>query len=209
MVAAGSPFPIDELAAAFGLDRFVRDTLILALAPELDPGVSRLFAYAQDDATSRQATAALALELFASDRARAGDGAPDRAADVFGPYGPLTRLAFVQRTDGHLGGAATRPLRLDPRVAWYLRGVDDPGSFVGFALRHLEPAPIPVEFATSAASVASALDRGAVGGRPPVVNLVGTDERSSRALAGAIAARVGMRLHILSIQEGPGGAGRG
>lgn len=205
MVAAGSPFPIDELAGAFGLDRFVRDTLTLALAPELDSGISRLFAYAQDDATSRQATAALALELFSSDRRRAGNGTPDRATDVFGPNGPLTRLALVQRTDSHLGGAATRPLRLDPRVAWYLRGVDDPGAFVGFALRHLEPAPVPVEFATSAGSVAAALDRGAVGGRPPVVNLVGSDERSARALAGAIAARVGMRLHTLSIQEGPGG----
>jgi ATPase family protein associated with various cellular activities (AAA)/winged helix domain-containing protein len=204
MVAAGTPFPIDGLAAAFGLDGFVRDTLVLALAPELDASIPRLYAYAQDDASARHATPALALELFSSDVGRADGGASNQVAFAFGPDGPLARLALVQRADGHPGGAATRPLRLDPRVAWYLRGVDDPGSFEGFALRHLEPAPIPVEFATSAASVAAALDRGAAGGRPPVVNLVGPDERSARALAGAIAARAGIQLHLLSMQEGAG-----
>ncbi|HEU0237381.1 MAG TPA: ATP-binding protein, partial [Candidatus Limnocylindrales bacterium] len=194
MVAGGTPFPVDELAAAFGLGPFVRDTLILALAPELDAAMPRLLAYAQDDASARHATPALATELFGLD-------AGGRAEDTFGPNGPLERLALVRRTDG-LTAAATRPLRLEPRVAWYLRGVDDPTGSAGIGLRRLEPAPIPAELATAAESVATAIARGIDGGRPPVVNLVGPDDRSARALAGSVAGQLGMSLHLVSIDDG-------
>jgi hypothetical protein len=194
MVTAGTPFPVDELAATFGLGRFVRDTLILALAPELDAAMPRLLAYAQDDASARHATPALATALFGLD-------AGGRAEDTFGPNGPLERRALVRRADG-LAAAATRPLRLEPRVAWYLRGVDDPTGPAGIGLRRLEPAPIPAELATAAKSVATAIARGLDGGRPPVVNLVGPDDRSARALAGSVMDQLGMSLHLVSIDDG-------
>lgn len=203
MLAAGTPLPIDDLAEAFRLERFVRDTLLLALGPELDAAMPRLLAYAQDDASARFPTAALALELF-------GQGlryseASTEAAVAFGPEGALTRLALIQRADGHVGGAATRPLRLAPRVAWYLRGVDHTGTSEGFDLRRVNSAPIPAEFTSAAASVATAVERGAAGGRPPIVNLIGPDDRSSRALASAIAARVGVGLHAVSFEAGSQG----
>jgi hypothetical protein len=201
MAAAGTPFPVDELAAAFGLDGFVRDVLVLALAVELDAAMPRLLAYAQDDATSRYPTPALALELFRSvgGQPQAEDRRP--RADAFAPGGPFQRLALLQRSDGHGGGAATRPLRLDPRVAWYLRGVDEAAATDGPDLRRLDPALVPAEFAAVAATVASALERVAAGGRPPVVNLVGADDRSTRALAGAIAARAGIGLHLVAVDD--------
>jgi hypothetical protein len=201
MTAAGTPLPIDEIAAAFGLDGFVRDVLMLALAVEIDATMPRLLAYAQDDAASRYPTPALALELFRSEEGR--PRADDRRlrADAFGPGGPFQRLALLQQSDGQLGGAATRPLRLDPRLAWYLRGVDEAVATDGLGLRRHEPAPVPVEFAVAAATVVSALQRGAAGGRPPVVNLIGDDDRSTRALAGAIAARAGIGLHLVALDE--------
>ena len=192
MHAAGTPFPIDELTSAFGLDAFVRDVLVLALAPELDAAIPRLYAYAQDDASARHATPALALELFRMETAAA-------ATLAFGPGEALTRLAFLAPADGHTGGVATRPLRLDPRVAWFLRGVDDLRSSDGVDLRRVTGAPIPPEFGAAATAVAAALGRSAAGARPPVVNLVGPDPRAARSLAGAIAAFLGAALHSVKI----------
>jgi hypothetical protein len=206
MRAAGWPLPVDELVAAFGLDSFVRDTLMLALAPELDAAMPRLFAYAHDDAAARYPTPALALAIFdVGGGAAAGTASALRATGAsFGPDGPFERLALLRPPDGFVGGAAARPLRLDPRVAWYLRGIDILAQVDGFALRPVAPAPVPVEFGTAAGTVAAALDRGAAAGRPPVVNLVGADDRSARALAAAIAARVRVGLHAVDLDDGAG-----
>jgi ATPase family protein associated with various cellular activities (AAA)/winged helix domain-containing protein len=202
LAAAGTPFPVDELVAAFGLDELVRETLVLALATELDAAMPRLFAYAQDDATARQATPALALELF-----RSAAGAARSGLAAFGPDGPFERLALIRRDDDQGRGDAARRLRLDPRVAWYLRGIDSGGSTDGLSLRHVEPAAVSAELSVTAASVAAAIERGRgagapAAGRPPVANLVGADDRSARALAGAIAARMGIALHAVAIDEG-------
>ncbi len=196
MMAAGTPFPIDALVAAFALDDFARDTVMLALAPELDPGIPRLFAYAQDDAAARHATPALAAALFGH---AAYPGRRD--AEAFRPDDPLTRFALVRRCVHHAGGAVTRPIWLEPRVAWYLRGVEALGPSDGVALRSVPPAAVPAEFATAANAVADALLRAGSAGRAPAVNLVGPSARQAAALAGAIARRLGMAMHAPTFES--------
>jgi hypothetical protein len=56
---------LDTLVRLFGLNDFERATLLLCLAPELDPAFERLYAYIQDDVRCKYATPHLALTLFA------------------------------------------------------------------------------------------------------------------------------------------------
>jgi hypothetical protein len=193
MNAQRSPFPLDELLAAFGLDGFTRATLTLALAAELDAALPRLLAYAQDDASLRHPTAGLALELFVATE-------PDERATVrfaFTPNGPLERLALIQRTNDPLMSAAARPLRLDSRVRSFLQGLDE--SSAAFALGVVPAGPTPVEFADAANLVAAALARMPVGARPPVINLVVSSERSAASMASAIGTRAGMAVHSANV----------
>lgn len=55
---------IGQLADIFSLCKFEIDTLLLALAPEIDLGYERLYAYLQDDITKKRPTINLALNLF-------------------------------------------------------------------------------------------------------------------------------------------------
>jgi hypothetical protein len=198
MVGAATPFPTDELVTAFGLDDFVRDTLLLALAPDLDASIPRLLAYAQDDAAARHPTPALALALFATSNGGRAAGAATPSGDAFGPHTAFERLALLERPLAPDGAEATRQLRLEPRVAWYLRGID--ATTEGLGLRYVEPTPVPAELEAAATTVAAALHRSAEG-RRPVVNLLGADEASARALAGAIAARAGRCLHLVPVDD--------
>jgi hypothetical protein len=119
MSGNGTPFPIDEMSARLRLDPFVRDSLMLALTPELDPRMARAMAYAQDDASARGATPALALALFSPTDPLARGA----AESAFGPYGPFARLALLQSVDAFDQAGVAWPLRVEPRVAWFLRVV--------------------------------------------------------------------------------------
>ena len=56
-----------RLASMFGLEQFDLDTLLLALAPEVDLRYERLFGYLQDDVTRKRPTVDLALNLLCAD----------------------------------------------------------------------------------------------------------------------------------------------
>ena len=56
-----------RLGRLFGLSRFERDVLVLALAPELDLRYERLYSYIQDDVTRKRPTVDLALRLLIPD----------------------------------------------------------------------------------------------------------------------------------------------
>lgn len=111
-----------ELARVFGLTAFDQDVVMLCLAPELDRGYERLYAYLHDDVTRSRPSADLALNLFC----------PDLAAKVAArarltPAAPLLRHHLVelrdepgQRPASWLGSS----LRLEPRVTSYLLETD-------------------------------------------------------------------------------------
>jgi hypothetical protein len=188
--SAGTPLPIDRLSDAFGLDEFERDTLMLALAPQLDAGFERACAFAHDDATRRYATPALAVALF---------GADGRAAGALHPQGPLTRWAILSPGEPGDAASAVRPLRIDPRVASYLRGIDHGVLPEGLFLQRLRQVPIPGELLAAAIPVVRVLARTlgtpAAGlPPPPVVNLVSGSAGQAAALAAAIGAGVGRTL---------------
>jgi len=64
MIAQGQPSCLQQLAAAFDLDRTALDILLLCLAPALDTKYERLYGYLQDNVMRRRPTVRLVLDLL-------------------------------------------------------------------------------------------------------------------------------------------------
>ena len=85
--------PMDRLQSQFGLTDFDMDTVVIALAPEIDLRYERLYAYLQDDVTRRRPSVDLALSLLCSSReARVAQRAR------FAPDAPLIRHKLLHLT---------------------------------------------------------------------------------------------------------------
>src|SRR5258708_35278116 len=70
--STGAAPALDILGRLFQLGRFERDVLLLCLAPEIDGGFERLYAYVQDEALRKDPTAALAQNLFGAEMPASG-----------------------------------------------------------------------------------------------------------------------------------------
>ncbi|MGI9304375.1 MAG: ATP-binding protein [Gammaproteobacteria bacterium] len=111
------------LADAFALSPFDLDVILICLAPELDRGYERLYAYLQDDITRKHPTVDLALKLLCPEletritlRERLAPAAPLRRHDLLHVFEDPN-----QRQPSLLG----KYLQLDSRVAAYLLGGDE------------------------------------------------------------------------------------
>jgi SpoVK/Ycf46/Vps4 family AAA+-type ATPase len=118
----GVPLRLVALAGLFDLTAFDVDLILLCLAPELDRGYERLYAYLHDDVTRRQPTVDLALNLLCPDL-----DSKVAARTRFTPAAPLRRFRLLELGD-HPGQRAVslldRTLRLEPRVVGFLLGDD-------------------------------------------------------------------------------------
>ena len=122
----GVPLRLAELARLFDLTALDVDVILACLAPELDRGYERLYAYLHDDVTRRQPTVELVLNLLCADLET-----KMAARARFTPVAPLFRYHLVQlgeEPDQRCASLLSRSLRLDPRVARFLlddNAVDD------------------------------------------------------------------------------------
>lgn len=89
--AAGVDLRLALLARTFELNDLVRTALLCCVAAELDVGMSRLFAYLQDDATKKRPTFGLLARLTMQ---RAAD--PVGARELFAPSSPLLRHRLLE-----------------------------------------------------------------------------------------------------------------
>ncbi|MFE4520092.1 ATP-binding protein, partial [Kitasatospora sp. NPDC056783] len=107
--------PTDALVARFGLGRFDREILLLALAPDLDRRFAGLYGYLNDDVGRRRATIGLVLDLCGCSslsgpaRARLAAGAPLLTG----------RTLIVEHTERPF---LERELRVPDEVCRYLLG---------------------------------------------------------------------------------------
>lgn len=168
---AGEILRLRRLSHAFGLLPLDLELLLVALAPDLEPRLERLYGYLNDDVTRRRASIGLALELCGVPivsgigRARLRDGAP--LID-----GGLMVVEDPERP------FLTRALRVPDRVTAHLLGDDRPDPVVA-------PLMARAAFAGSDDPAADALRRGLEAG----ITLVYLRERpggDARAIAGAI-----------------------
>jgi hypothetical protein len=144
MSAATSPqVPIEKLAKAFGLSPFERDLLLLAASPEIDTGMPGLIADAQGDPGKRFPTFGLGMALFA-----------DPSWDALSPERPLRAHRLLEV---HQSGAASllaAPLRIDERIAAYIKGLNYLDERLASLITLLEPMG---ELAPSQEAVAATL----------------------------------------------------
>lgn len=112
--------PLGMLTRSASLGAVEVEALLLALAPELDPAYSRIFALLDDDVTRRGPSVGLALSLLA----------PGRplwvSRSAFSPSSTLARLNLLVPTPkaGEPESLVSRSLILDDRVAEFLFGLD-------------------------------------------------------------------------------------
>jgi hypothetical protein len=111
--------PVDHLVRSYGLSQFDVDVLLLAIAPDLDVGYERLFAYLQDDVSRRRPTVGLALALLCG--SIAGQGI---RRDRFEPDAPLVAGDLVRLATDDCGECPllSRALAVDDRVVRHLLG---------------------------------------------------------------------------------------
>lgn len=200
MSEAGSAPAIDYLAVRFGLNDFERDVLLLAMAPELEPGMERLFAYLQDDATRKFLTADLACSLL-EDGESAGS-----VRQSFQANSPLRRWRLVSLETGG-GGLNGGALRVEPSVAQYILGtpsIDDRCQGVlsrephhAISNAHYRVASQLAQWLTSSTNARCSI----------LINLVGQPDSGRFAVASTLADIAGWNLLTVDAESLPAHAG--
>ena len=172
--------PLVQLARRLGLSVFERHVLALCAAMELDTGVAAMCARAQRDPNRAYPTFALAMSLF-----------DDPSWEAMSPERPLRYWQLVTLSRRDAEALTTTALRIDERVAHYIKGLnhlDDRIRAVTIPL----PAGSAADLAPSQSSVTEHLVRELERADPAVLQLVGGDGVSKRLVAAQAAARVGL-----------------
>jgi AAA+ superfamily predicted ATPase len=193
--------PLAELSELFQLTPFERDVLMLAAAPEFEQRYQTLYAYLQNDATRKHATAGFALRLFSRNREehwanrrffeenrdlmanrliRFVDDPQDRDPSL-----PGRMFRVYPRIAGRLFGRKAS----DPEIASYARVITPRTSF-----RDLE---LPPELQQTLVRVTAALDHGGI------LHLRGQTTRGRQKIAESVADRLGRKLIVYDPAEAP------
>ncbi|MER6912554.1 ATP-binding protein [Streptomyces sp. NPDC000594] len=143
--AEGAVLPLDALATRFGLDRVAQDLLLLALAPELDQGYERIYAYVVDSLERRLPS----VELLITVGSPAGaPGARLLRRRALSPEAPLRRYGLL-RAHGRAPVELAQELLPGPGVFGFLLGWGgeagllghDPGELPGTGPQGVPPYP--------------------------------------------------------------------
>jgi AAA+ superfamily predicted ATPase len=199
-VEHGGPPALDLLERLLGLAAFDRALVLLCLGTELEPGLARLYAYLQDDATRRYPTLELACALFCD-----GPGESLAARNSLLPEAPLRRCRILRLAPGAAEDAphAARALVLDERVVAYLLGSNQPDERLADHLAPLPPAPLTPDHQVLLQRLlrwADAQGRALVDQR---LNLVGPAASGKRALAHALCSGLGLDVRRLDLRALP------
>ena len=197
---AGSAPGIDCLAERFGLTSFERDVLLLSMAPEMDPGLERLFAYLQDDATKKCLTADLACSLVGEGESIGG------MRQSFLAHAPLRRwrLLTLEAANGGLSGGA---LRAEHSVAQYILGVPCLDDRCQRVLNRDPRHAISNGHYQVASQLAQWLTSSPENRRSTLINLVGPPDSGRLAVASTLADIAGWNLLAVDVESLPAHAG--
>jgi ATP-dependent 26S proteasome regulatory subunit len=200
LIEEGAIPSLEVLARSFGLNPFERDAVLFCFAVDEDPEFATLCAYIQDDVNARYATPHLVLSVLCQTREHRESA---RAALL--PSTPLRRFRLLTLSEGSIA-QCWRPLRIDERVADYVRGINRLDESVIHLVRPAQPAPI----AGAHRELVDELVRWAesADGRPwPPFHLTGPAGAGKQAMASAFCARAGLQLytfdlrHLLPLQD--------
>ena len=182
------------LAQRLGLTEFERNTLLLCAAMEFDTRIAGLCARAQGDPARPYPTFALALALF-----------DHPAWDVLSPERPLRYWRLIEINQPGAQPLVTSALKADERIVNYLKGLnylDDRLAPLTLPVgRPLDT--LPLSQMQVVETVVHHVEKTARAVSLPVFQLVGSDTASKLAIAGDIAARLGLTLYRLPADAVP------
>ncbi len=198
--AAASTEPLPALlllAKRFGLTPFERDVLLLAAAPEFDPGIVALYASAQGLSGTAHPTFALALQVLSN--------AEERAWDALSPQRPLRRSMLIEVNRSASTALTTSPIRADERIVNYLKGLNLLDERLAALVKAppATPPPLAPSQREVAAEILRRLRASADQKSVPLVQLVGVDARSKLAIAAEVSASIERQVYRLAIDALP------
>ena len=194
------------LAYLFGLGPLERAAALTALAPEVELDYANLYAYVQDDVTKKHPTLDLVANLWC-------DTVGERleARRLMGPEGALRRNLLIQLDDSSSihTPLLSRPLLLDPRIAAFLLGSDEPDNALASSARLVRPDPVKAQEGANDPKAQSLgqlaltlLSPQSQNGAPRqrrglTVWMRGAESRGKRALAERVASSLGVSLLVI------------
>jgi ATP-dependent 26S proteasome regulatory subunit len=187
---------LEALARSFGLNPFERDAVLLCFAVDEEPEFATLCAYLQDDANARYATPHLVLSLLCRTCEQR-----ESARRALLPSAPLRRFRLLTLGEGS-AGQSSRPLRIEERIADYVRGVNRLDESVVHLVR-----PLSSAFTVGAhRELVDQLVRWAESapGQPwPPFHLTGPAGAGKKTVAGEFCARAGLQLYVFDLRRLP------
>ncbi len=191
---------LQTLRRVFNLSEFEMGSVIICLALEVDRRFERLFAYLQDDVTSRYVSADLALNLLC---VTLEEKLEQRERFASGSTLPQHHLLLPvdegsQNTRPWLG----RPLRMDERIVRFLLGSDMVDARIAGCTKHVSPT-VSLDDVPVAANVKGkllTLAKGSSGSDLPFIHLRGTYGCGQRALAEALCRELETTLVVIDLE---------
>src|SRR5271165_355934 len=175
---------LNVLSGVFGISACDSDLLQACLAVALDPSLSRVCAYLQDNAARPYVTEEFAARLYGHGR-----------CGVWGAESPLFRYELVTAREGAAG--EPRSLACDPQIRdWVLGRLGLDESLINFAKFQEARQPLPSwPIEETAGFLWQALQGKRDGGIQ--VRVLGTRGSGRRTFAAALCARLGLRLLVV------------
>ncbi len=177
------------LAHRLGLSHFEQQVLLLCAGMDLDPRIPSLCARAQRDPHKPYPTFALALTLF-----------HEPVWNALSPQNPLRYWRLVEINQPGATPLTASALRADERIVNYLKGLhyldDRLAPLVEPLFRETgHEDELPPSQERQASAVVARIRDTAHAGPAPVIELLGTDTGSKRALARHVASKLGLNLY--------------
>ncbi|MEA5621541.1 ATP-binding protein [Nostoc sp. UHCC 0251] len=195
-----SPPALILLSQKLGLSDFEQEILLLCVAMELDPGMARLCAKAQDNSHQAYPTFALALSLF-----------DEPAWDALSWERPLRYWRLIEIHQSGVQPLTTSGLRLDERILNYIKGLNSLDDRLVSLLMPLETeawdVKLPPSQQTVVETIIQQLQHTHRGQRLPVIQLVGADSLSKQLVAQQVAAQLERYVYRLPVELLPTQAG--
>jgi hypothetical protein len=181
---------LDVLGAAFDLSPFERDVVVLCAGVELDSSFASLCAQAQGDPQKSFPTFGLALAAL-----------PEAHWSALTPDAPLRHWRLIEIGAG--GALTASPMRIDERVLNFLVGASHLDDRLAGLVERVEQVD---ELVPSQNALVDRIVRAwsnLSGSAAPIVQLLGEDATSARAIAAAACAELNLRLAALDARVLP------
>jgi len=188
------------LSQKLGLSDFEQEILLLCVAMELDPGMARLCAKAQDNDHQPYPTFALALSLF-----------DEPAWDALSWERPLRYWRLIEIHQSGVQPLTRSGLRVDERILNYVKGLNSLDNRLASLVMPLETEEWDVKLPPSQDAVVETiiqkLPQTYKEQRLPVIQLVGADSLSNQLIAQQVAAQLDRDVYRLPVELLPTHAG--